>query len=145
MDIPIPPIIFIFSFLVSLILFFFTPIYKFESIYILSLIFIVIGIFLAVYSSYTIIINKTTINPNETPSILIKNGPFKISRNPIYLSMLIILFGLDFYFFAIISFINIIIFFLIINFFIIPKEEKNIEKKFGDTYIEYKRKVRRWI
>jgi len=89
--------------------------------------------------------NKTTIDPNETPSVLIKNGPFKISRNPIYLSMLIILFGLDFYFFSITSFVNLIIFFIVINFFIIPIEESNIAKKFGNNYEEYKKSVRRWI
>jgi protein-S-isoprenylcysteine O-methyltransferase Ste14 len=145
MDIPIPPIIFIMSFTIAYILYGIYPIVRFSHFDIVSLIFIILGISISMYSIYIILKNKTTLDPNKAPSKLIKTGIFKISRNPIYLSMIIILFGLDLYFFSIISFIDIIIFFLIINFYIIPKEEVNIGNKFGSEYIEYKKSVNRWI
>ena len=145
MNIPLPPITFIVSFAISLILYYIYPIVRYPAIYFLTIPLVLLGLLIAISSLYLILKNKTTIDPTKVPTVLIKSGIFSISRNPIYLSMLIILLGLDFYFFSLVSFVNIIIFFIVINYYIIPKEESIIISQFKREYKEYISRVRRWI
>jgi protein-S-isoprenylcysteine O-methyltransferase Ste14 len=143
--IPLPPTTLILSFLLSFIISLYYPIYRFTPQYTLGAILIFLSLIIISISILKFKKNKTSIDPNDIPDTLIVSFPYSISRNPIYLSMLILLFGIDMMFRNIIMFINLIIFFIIINIFVIPKEEINIEKKFGNKFIDYKRKIRRWI
>jgi len=88
---------------------------------------------------------KTSVKYHQIPSYLILSGPFRISRNPMYLGMLLILFGVSILIQNPLSLIFPIAFFFIINYKFIPTEEKNMEKTFGRNYVEYKNKTRRWI
>ena len=88
---------------------------------------------------------KTTTNIYETPKILVTSGFFKISRNPTYIGMFLTLLGLSIALGSIVTFVFPILFFILTNHFTIPVEEKNLEKKFGKKYLDYKKKVRRWI
>jgi protein-S-isoprenylcysteine O-methyltransferase Ste14 len=81
----------------------------------------------------------------EGGSVLITSGPFRFSRNPIYLSMLFWLTGLAVLLGSLISFLFPLLLFLLANFLIIPREEKDLENKLGEQYLEYRRRVRRWI
>ena len=87
----------------------------------------------------------TTLNPYKTPKKFVVGGPFKITRNPTYLGMALILLGVAILFGSIITFLFPIIFVILTDFFTIPIEEKNLTKKFGNKYLQYKKKVRRWI
>jgi protein-S-isoprenylcysteine O-methyltransferase Ste14 len=78
-------------------------------------------------------------------SVLITSGPFRLSRNPMYLGMLIWLIGLAILLGSLITFLFPALFFLLANFLLIPLEEKDIEQKAGKEFIEYKRHVRRWF
>jgi protein-S-isoprenylcysteine O-methyltransferase Ste14 len=84
-------------------------------------------------------------NPwKPTPSI-VERGPFRITRNPMYLQMVLICIG-----FAIIL-MNVWILLLtpvgawMLQHFVIRAEEEYLERKFGEDYLAYKRRVRRWI
>jgi protein-S-isoprenylcysteine O-methyltransferase Ste14 len=81
----------------------------------------------------------------EGGSVLITSGPFRFSRNPIYLSMLFWLTGLAVLLGSLILFLFPLLLFLLANFLIIPREEKDLENKLGEQYLEYRRRVRRWI
>ena len=71
---------------------------------------------------------ETTFIPDGTPKKLISSGPFKISRNPIYLGMLLVLFGIAFLMSSLSAVIIAIVFGLIINFTWIAHEEKKLNK-----------------
>ena len=88
---------------------------------------------------------KTNVKHHKIPNKLIISGPFKISRNPMYLGMLSILLGVAIFQGSIIGFIFSIIFILIIEKKYIPLEEKNMKKTFGKNYLNYKQKVRKWV
>ena len=88
---------------------------------------------------------KTTVKPNEKPTSLIETGAFKISRNPMYLGMAMILLGAGFILGSITSFVGIIFFIAVIEIVFIPQEEKNLHEQFGEKYEAYEKKVRRWI
>jgi protein-S-isoprenylcysteine O-methyltransferase Ste14 len=89
----------------------------------------------------------TTVNPTkpESSSALVADGVYRITRNPMYVGMLLWLlaFGIwlaNGYAFAVCGF-----FILYMNRFQIGPEERVLENLFGDTYRAYCAKVRRWI
>lgn len=82
---------------------------------------------------------------HEKSSTLATSGPFKISRNPMYLSMLIWLIGLAVFLGSLSPFLFPIFLFLTANFLIIPLEEQSMNETFGEQYLEYKQHVRRWL
>jgi protein-S-isoprenylcysteine O-methyltransferase Ste14 len=88
---------------------------------------------------------KSPIPSRQIPKKLITSGLFKISRNPIYLGMVITLFGEAIFLGSLMSFILPIIFTILISKINISIEEKNLEKKFRKEYLNYKNNVRRWI
>ncbi|MCY4217363.1 MAG: isoprenylcysteine carboxylmethyltransferase family protein [Flavobacteriaceae bacterium] len=90
-------------------------------------------------------LNKTAVNTFKDPSHFIKTGPFKYSRNPIYLGLLMILIGFGLVMGSFSSFIGVIIFFIITDVWYIPFEEKRLGEIFGEEYVEYKSNVRRWL
>jgi len=81
----------------------------------------------------------------EKSSVLVIEAYFKYSRNPMYFGCLILMLGLSLFLGNLTSFISPILFFLTINFICIPPEERLMEKTFGTEYLNYKKKVRRWI
>jgi protein-S-isoprenylcysteine O-methyltransferase Ste14 len=87
----------------------------------------------------------TEIHTFKKPRQLVTNGLFKYSRNPIYLSFVVILIGLNILLGSITPWGVVLIFVLVTNYWYIPVEEKNMQEEFGQEYADYKRKVRRWI
>jgi protein-S-isoprenylcysteine O-methyltransferase Ste14 len=79
------------------------------------------------------------------PKYLVREGPFRFSRNPMYLGMGILLLGLAVASGNLISFISPAVFFIVMHVRFIPFEEKRMEKTFGRKYLDYKKKVRRWL
>ncbi|MFA4876729.1 MAG: isoprenylcysteine carboxylmethyltransferase family protein [Methanoregula sp.] len=103
------------------------------------------GIVLAFWSRSLFIRNATTLQLYEEPTLLVTSGPFRLSRNPIYLGMASILLGVAVLQGTLVALIFPVLFVLLTGFFIIPCEEQNLENLFGEPYREYKKSVRRWI
>ena len=91
--------------------------------------------------------HQTTINPIkiETASSLVVSGIFNYSRNPMYLGMALILLGLSLKFNIIGGLIFTALFILYITSFQIKPEEKAMQKIFGEEFLSYKNRVRRWL
>ena len=103
------------------------------------------GFVLALWSRSLFLKNATTLQPSEEPTLLVTSGPFRLSRNPIYLGMASILLGVAVVLGTLVALAFPVIFVTLIEFFIIPGEERKLEKIFGEPYREYKKSVRRWI
>lgn len=88
---------------------------------------------------------RTSPNPRRPTTALVQEGSYRITRNPMYLGMLISYSGL-FIFFQNPWFILFLPFlvWLLTSWVIIP-EEKYLEEKFGSDYLAFKESVRRWI
>jgi protein-S-isoprenylcysteine O-methyltransferase Ste14 len=88
---------------------------------------------------------KTTFDARKTTTYLVTTGVYKISRNPAYLSLVLLYIGISF----LINSIWILILILPANYsvqkFCIEREEKYLESKFGNQYLNYKKQVRRWL
>jgi len=111
----------------------------------LGILIIIFGIILNLWTDSLFKKRQTTVKPHEMPNFFISSGPFRISRHPMYLGMTLILLGVAVFLGSLISFVFPIIFVMIMEKLFIPMEEKNLEKEFGDKYIAYKKRVRKWI
>jgi protein-S-isoprenylcysteine O-methyltransferase Ste14 len=90
---------------------------------------------------------RTTINPIDirSASRLVVEGPFRFTRNPMYLSMALLLSALAAYFASAWSLIWVGLFIAFITRFQIIPEERAMSEKFGAPYAAYRARVRRWI
>ena len=142
-----PPIIALVLLLISVFLHFVFPINKF--IYfpysLTGVLLIVLGFKILIWGKFTFQRKGVELIPGSKSSNLIEDGPFKFTRNPMYLGFVLILVGISFIFGSISAFLAPIVFFLIIHFSFIPFEEKHMEKQFGKGYLDYKKRVRKWV
>ncbi len=82
------------------------------------------------------------LRPTQT---LLTPGPYAFSRNPMYLFELTFWFGWALFYGSITVLIGFLLWFAMFNLVIVPWEERDLEARFGETYLEYKRTVPRWI
>jgi protein-S-isoprenylcysteine O-methyltransferase Ste14 len=87
----------------------------------------------------------TGLLPFEEATALVTGGIFRFTRNPMYLGMFMMVFGAGFLMGSVGALIPLLIFMLIIRFNFVAGEEHFMEAAFGQQYLDYKSKVRRWI
>jgi protein-S-isoprenylcysteine O-methyltransferase Ste14 len=142
-----PPIV---AILFAVMIFYFSDSFAYVDlpfkIYI-SLFFVLLGFFITFSSARNFKKKETTVNPikPEEASQLVTDGFFKITRNPMYLGMLLFLLGLSIYNGIIVGLLFLPLFVGYITFFQIIPEERAMIKIFGEDYKAYMKKVRRWI
>ncbi|WP_047042573.1 methyltransferase family protein [Vibrio mexicanus] len=90
---------------------------------------------------------KTTVNPTkpENASLVVDTGVFAYTRNPMYVALLMLLIGLGYWLGNWASLLCPVLFVLYMNRFQIQPEERVLESLFGNDYIAFKQRVRRWI
>ncbi len=113
----------------------------------ISLFLLILGLAVFISAVKSFSIQQTTINPLEPrqASSLVTSGIFKFSRNPMYLGMLIILLSITFKFNLIGGMITSLFFYIFITKFQIFPEEVAMNELFGNEFIDYSKKTRRWI
>ena len=87
----------------------------------------------------------TTVKPFQESSALVTAGPYRFTRNPMYVGMVSALLGLGLWLASVLPFLVVPIFATWIERRFIRREEADLERKFGAAYGEYKDRVRRWI
>lgn len=87
----------------------------------------------------------TTVKPFEESSALVTNGVFSISRHPMYLGMVLMLFGIAMLMGTLTPFFVVPVFALLIQFRFIAVVERMLETKFGAHWSDYKTRVRPWL
>ena len=121
------------------------PVKIFSITTIIGSLMIVLALIILVKASRAIKKHKTTIFPDGIPSFLVEEGIFQLSRNPIYLAMIIVMIGISIVCQNIAGFVFPIIFYSWINKRWIFEEERNLKKAFGKKYLNYCTKVPRWF
>lgn len=87
----------------------------------------------------------TPIIPFERSTALVTNGSYRLSRNPMYVGMVMILAGIAALLGSVGPWIPIPLFVWVIRSNFILREERFLEELFGQQYLAYKRRVRRWL
>ena len=142
-----PPLLYV-LFLVAGILFsYFFPhqILSFPVALSLGLFIFVIGFATLFTAANLFVKSKNPVNPSGSTQLIISSGIYKYTRNPMYVGLTIIFIGISLIFNAWVSFILLIPLLVIVQKGIIEREEKYLTRKFGNQYLSYKSKVRRWL
>ena len=84
--------------------------------------------------------------PTNRPSVtIVTSGPYRFTRNPIYVAMLVGLIGLAIAFDDLWLLATLVPFAFVIHYGVVAREEAYLERKFGDLYRGYRSHVRRWL
>ena len=105
---------------------------------------LIIGLFISLQAIRTLK-NRITKISNGNPRILVAEGVFQYSRNPMYLGGIVFFFGLAILLGSLVNFVFPPIMFLLVHFLFIPIEEEELKTKFGKEYLGYMKRVRKWI
>jgi protein-S-isoprenylcysteine O-methyltransferase Ste14 len=89
--------------------------------------------------------HQTTIKPGQVSKLLMTDGPYRFTRNPIYVGMVLVLAGVALLLGGIAAWFVLPVFIWLIARNVIPVEESMLEKRFGQEYHDYRARVRRWI
>ena len=114
--------------------------YKYVGILLLG-----VGIWLNIWADGLFKRENTTVKPFEKSSTLILEGPFRFSRHPMYLGMVVALLGVAILLGSLVSFLGAIACFITMQIVFIPHEERALEETFGQKYLDYKNRVRCWL
>lgn len=142
-----PPLIFFGTLAVGLILNYFLPFAFLPSgtNLVLGALFIIMGLAIAFSAFITMHRADTPPDPGEPVRALVVRGPFRFTRNPIYIALALIYLGVTCVFNSLIALALLPIALAIIHFGVILREEKYLTQKFGEAYLQYQARVRRWI
>ena len=139
-----PPVVFI---AFAVIMYYLPPMMTFSSSPYISLSFILVGGFIAILSLWQFYQFDTTIDPRhpEKTKAFVKTGIYRLSRNPMYLSLAFFLSAWAFWLQSLGAFLGVVGFIYWITYFQIRYEEAWMEKHFGQAYSRYKKRTRCWL
>ncbi|MXS84658.1 isoprenylcysteine carboxylmethyltransferase family protein [Nitrosomonas sp. HPC101] len=106
---------------------------------------IFLGLLLLTWTAITLWYHRTTVNPYKAASNLCTTGPFHYSRNPIYLGDWLIFIGASILLSTWWPLLFTPLIWAILRYGVIRHEEAHLEARFGDAYLDYKTRVRRWL
>lgn len=106
---------------------------------------IVIGIILNAWSGTTMCKAGTSPDWNRPAKLLVTHGPFRYSRNPQYISGNVLYLGIAIFFNALWPIVFLPAILLIMIKGVIKREERYLEQRFGEEYLSYRARVRRWL
>jgi protein-S-isoprenylcysteine O-methyltransferase Ste14 len=87
----------------------------------------------------------TNVDPYRPATAIVTGGPYRFTRNPLYLSMTLIYCGITARANALPAALLLPFVFRLMRRGVIEREERYLERKFGDEYLSYKARVRRWV
>ncbi len=142
-----PPAMYFGTLIAGLIIHFIFPIYFLPRP--ISSISGIAAIFVAVVIAFSAINTmrraSTAVNPSLPTTAIVSDGIFGFSRKPIYLSFTLLYCGIALLFNALWAILLLLPLLVIVQIGVIQREEVYLESKFGDEYLSYKVRVRRWL
>jgi protein-S-isoprenylcysteine O-methyltransferase Ste14 len=105
----------------------------------------VVALALAIWAIATMTRAGSNVPTNTPTTTIVDAGPYRFTRNPIYLGMFIGLIGLAIAFDSLWPLVMLVPFGLVIRYGVVAREEAYLERKFGDLYGGYRARVRRWV
>jgi protein-S-isoprenylcysteine O-methyltransferase Ste14 len=111
----------------------------------LSLVIVAAGVWLSYRTMKLFERAGTTHKLTGESTALVIEGPFRWSRNPIYLGLTLIALGIAIYGGSVPFLLVPVAFLLTLDFAFVPWEERRLEATFGDEYRAYRERVRRWL
>lgn len=106
---------------------------------------IVLALANEVWCARILSLRQTTIMPHRAATFLVTEGPFRYSRNPIYVSHVALILGLGLLLGSPFTLLLAPVLALGLTKLAIEPEERHLRRKFGDAYLSYMARTRRWL
>jgi protein-S-isoprenylcysteine O-methyltransferase Ste14 len=113
--------------------------------YVIGVVLAALGIALIMAGAQRFIAAGTNLPPMLPTTALVTDGPYRWSRNPLYLAMLAIYLGIAIAAGSLWGLVLVVPLFGLISVAVVAREERYMERKFGDVYRQYRARVRRWL
>jgi protein-S-isoprenylcysteine O-methyltransferase Ste14 len=105
----------------------------------------VVAIALLSYSVKKFRTAGTPVPARKPTTTIVRTGPYRFSRNPIYLAFSLLQLGIAIWVNNLWLLATLVMAVALIHYVVIPREERYLERKFGTQYLDYKASVRRWL
>jgi len=106
---------------------------------------VVVAVAVFIWAMRTFRIADTPVPGNRPTTTIVRTGPYRYSRNPIYLSFSLLHLGIAFLVNSIWLLVTLVPAVMLMTFVVIPREEHYLERCFPSDYLRYKASVRRWL
>ncbi len=106
---------------------------------------ILLGLALNLAASARLRDSQTPVDFHKSPVRLVTDGPFQMTRNPIYLGGVAVLLGIAMFLGSLVTLLFPVFVLVVLDRIYVPIEEGEMEERFGHDYLEYKQAVRRWM
>jgi len=142
-----PPLLYGGAFVLILVFRWFrpAPIYGHGAAFWHGLVLAMLGVGVVAWGRRTMKAGSTNVNPARSTTVIVAAGPFRSSRNSLYLALMLLYLGLTLMFQFVVGLAELAPLLLVIFLGMVSREERYLEQKFGDTYRQYRSKVRRYI
>ncbi|MEO8083685.1 MAG: isoprenylcysteine carboxylmethyltransferase family protein [Ardenticatenales bacterium] len=142
-----PPILYAGAFLLMLALRHFWPMPIFARPIALwpGIALIALGAATVIWGRQTLVAAGTNVNPGQPATTIVSSGPYRFSRNPIYVAVTLLFIGLTLAFDTWWGVALLVPVLLVMHFGVVLREERYLERKFGESYRQYRAGVRRYV
>jgi protein-S-isoprenylcysteine O-methyltransferase Ste14 len=142
-----PPFLYGAAFIIVLVLRWFWPMSVFGQPGALwaGLALIALGVGTAIWGARAMLAADTNIDPTLPTTAVVTSGPFRFSRNPLYLALTLLYIGLTLAFNTWWGIVMLVPLLIIMHRGVVRREERYLEQKFGESYRQYRSKVRRYL
>jgi protein-S-isoprenylcysteine O-methyltransferase Ste14 len=108
-----------------------------------SLVVVAIALFSSAVATFRA--SGTPVPARKPTTVIVRTGPYRFSRNPIYLAFSLLQLGIAIWVNSLWLLTTLVAAAALIHYVVVPKEEQYLERRFGTQYLEYKASVRRWL
>ena len=142
-----PPLIYLVAIIAGILLQIIWPlsIVSFFGLRVVGLLVIGLGVAVSIWGEQEFKGHDTAVNPDQPPSVLVTTGPYRFSRNPMYVGLTLIQLGAALALNNVWLVVTMVPALVIMSRGVIDREEQFLAIKFGQTYADYKNSVRRWL
>jgi protein-S-isoprenylcysteine O-methyltransferase Ste14 len=102
-----------------------------------------VGLFVAAFRAFRAA--GTPVPGNRPTTCIVRSGPYRFSRNPIYLAFSVLQLGIALWAGSSWLLVALVLALAVMSFVVIPREERYLEARFPSEYVPYKNSVRRWL
>jgi protein-S-isoprenylcysteine O-methyltransferase Ste14 len=110
-----------------------------------GIVMVVLGFLIGVSGIIVMRLAHTSPDPRKTTTALVEKGVFRYTRNPLYLSMFVLFLGIAFFMNVLWLILLFPLLLVVVDRWTVKPEELSLKRRFGDAYLQYKKRVPRWI
>jgi len=142
-----PPLLYLAALLIALTLHWVRPMPIFGNSFaiVIGLTMMSLGVAIAIWGARTMSAAGTNIDPTLPSTAIVTSGPFRLSRNPLYLALTLLYLGVTVASDTWWGLIGLIPLLVVMHLGVVLREEHYLEGKFGDEYRKYKAEVARYL